>query len=110
VPRYFFHVHGDRFDAPDLAGKDCANLECAQKIAHRIAGELVMNSLLGGQVPMEVTIEVEDEDLRPVLSLPLHETLIEIMPESDLLRVLPPDPDPPAHPAPHIEPESRSSG
>ena len=80
MPLYYFHVHGARFDAADLTGKDCATLECAQKTAHRIAGELIMNSMVDGQVPMDITIAVEDEELRPVLTLPLHEVISDMQP------------------------------
>jgi hypothetical protein len=83
MPLYYFHVHGAQMDVPDLAGKDCPSLECAQKIAHRMAGELVMNALVNGRVPMDVTIEVEDEELRPVLCLPINESLIEVLPAAE---------------------------
>ena len=73
MPRFYFHVYGPGFDAPDLVGKDCATLECAHKAAHRLAGDLVTTSLVSGKVPAASVIDVEDENLRPVLSLPLDE-------------------------------------
>jgi hypothetical protein len=56
---------------PDLAGRECADAVAARLEAERLAAEIVETALLAGERPPPATIEVDDEEQRPVLALPL---------------------------------------
>lgn len=71
MPAYFFHVRGERFDLPDLTGRECDGVEAARAEAERLAAELLETALLAGNLPPDATIEVDDEAQRPVLALPV---------------------------------------
>ena len=73
MPLFYFNVRGDGYEVPDLAGRECADLEAARAEAERLAAELVETALVAGEVPPDATVEVDDEELRPVLALPLNE-------------------------------------
>ncbi len=73
MPVFYFNVRGERFEAPDLAGRECSSVEAARAEAERLAAELVETALVAGALPPDATIEVDDEELRPVLALPLNE-------------------------------------
>jgi hypothetical protein len=72
MPHYYFNVRGDGLEAPDLAGRQCADEAAARAEAERMAAELVEAALVAGVSPPEATVEVDDEALRPVLALPLQ--------------------------------------
>ena len=71
MPRYYFNVRCDSFETTDLVGEDCSTLTAIRGEALRCASDLVLNDLLAGRVPHQGWIEVEDEEHRPVLTLPL---------------------------------------
>ena len=73
MPIYYFHVRGDGFEVPDIAGRLCADPAAARREAERMAEDLVATALAAGAPPPEAVIEVDDEDQRPVLALPLTE-------------------------------------
>ena len=71
MPRYYFNVRCDAFETTDMVGEDCETLSAIRGEALRCASDLVLNDLLNGRVPQQGWIEVEDEEHRPVLTLPL---------------------------------------
>ena len=71
MPTYYFHLRGSDYEVPDLAGRECCDDVAARAEAERLAAELVETALVAGERPPSATIEVADEDLRPVLALPL---------------------------------------
>ena len=73
MPTYYFHLRGQEYEVPDLAGRECSDDAAARAEAERLAAELVETALVSGQSPPAATIEVADADLRPVLALPLAE-------------------------------------
>ena len=73
MPIYYFNVRGDGFDVPDTAGKLCADPAAARREAELLAADLVGTALAAGEPPLDAIIEVDDEEQRPVLALPLHE-------------------------------------
>jgi hypothetical protein len=74
MPIFYFNLRGEGCEVPDLAGRLCADAEAAKVEAERLAAELVETALVAGARPPEATIEVTDEELRPVLVLPLSNT------------------------------------
>ena len=72
MPAYFFHVRGDGFEIPDLAGRQFDSPEAARAEAERIAAEMIETALLSGNLPPDATIEVDDEAQRPLLALPIN--------------------------------------
>ena len=74
MPTYYFHLRGDDFELPDLAGKSLSDDAAARAEAERLAAELVETALAAGALPPAATVEVDDEDMRPVLALPLNGT------------------------------------
>jgi hypothetical protein len=73
VPIYYFNVRGEGFEVPDIAGRLCADLAAAREEAERMAEDLVATALAAGALPLDAVIEVDDEEQRPVLALPLSE-------------------------------------
>jgi hypothetical protein len=73
MPTYYFHLRGQDYEVPDLAGRECPDDIAARAEAERLAAELVETALVAGERPPPVTVEVADEELRPVLALPLNE-------------------------------------
>jgi hypothetical protein len=71
MPVFYFNVRGERFEAPDLAGRECPDEAAARAEAERLAADLVEAALVAGERPPEATIEVDDADMRPVLALPI---------------------------------------
>jgi Domain of unknown function (DUF6894) len=71
MPHYYFTLRGEGFEVPDLAGRHCADEAAAREEAERIAAELVEAARLAGEAPPKATVEVDDEQLRPVLALPV---------------------------------------
>ena len=73
MPIYYFHVRGEGVDVPDIAGRLCADAAAARREAERMADDLVATALAAGTQPLDAVIEVDDEEQRPVLALPLRE-------------------------------------
>jgi hypothetical protein len=72
MPRFFFNIDCDFYKATDLVGEDCPDSMAARAEACRTAREIVRETLVRGAVPSG-WIEVEDEDHRPVLVVPLRQ-------------------------------------
>jgi hypothetical protein len=72
MPTYYFTLRGQDFDLPDLAGKSLSDDSAARAEAERLAAELVESALAAGSVPPDAVVEVDDEQMRPVLALPLN--------------------------------------
>ncbi len=71
VPRYYFNICSDEFEETDLVGEHCSDDLAALKEALRQASALVEQQLFFNRV-VETWIEVEDEDHREVMRLPLR--------------------------------------
>jgi hypothetical protein len=71
MPQFYFTLRGSGFEVPDLAGRHCADEAAARAEAERIAAELVEAAHVAGEAPPEAILEVGDEELRPVLALPI---------------------------------------
>ena len=69
MPRYFFHVYDDTV-ALDDDGMDLPDADAARKLALAGARALICEEVTRGHVNLSDRIEVEDEDQRPVLTLP----------------------------------------
>ncbi len=71
MPTYYFYLRGEDFELPDLAGKSLDDASAARAEAERLAAELVESALFSGKPPPRAVVEVDDEQLRPVIALPL---------------------------------------
>ena len=72
MPLYYFNIRCDAFDADDVEGEECRDIEAARSGALAAAGELIRRELFRGAIPRSGWIEIEDERRRPVLRLPLR--------------------------------------
>jgi hypothetical protein len=72
VPRYYFNVRCDRFEATDVVGEYCRGPSAARFEAMRAARDIVRKQLLSDEGPQRGWIEVEDEQHRPVMRVPLR--------------------------------------
>jgi hypothetical protein len=72
MPTYYFNLRGEGFELPDLAGKSLSDDSAARAEAERLAAELVESALIAGSLPPDAVVEVDDEEMRPVLALPLN--------------------------------------
>jgi hypothetical protein len=72
MPTYYFNVRGEDFELADLAGKTLSDDAAARAEAERLAAELVESALASGEIPPDAVVEVDDEELRPLLALPLN--------------------------------------
>lgn len=72
MPTYYFTLRSESFELPDFAGKSLPDDEAARAEAERLAAELVETALIAGTLPPDAVVEVDDEELRPVLALPLN--------------------------------------
>lgn len=72
MPRYYFNVCCDRFEATDVVGEHCRDRTAAHAEALRAARAVVRTRLLSDDLPNIGWIEVEDEQHRPVLRVPLR--------------------------------------
>jgi hypothetical protein len=72
MPTYYFTLRGENFELPDLAGKSLRDDAAARAEAERLAAELVESALISGVLPPDAVVEVDDEQMRPVLALPLN--------------------------------------
>jgi hypothetical protein len=71
MPRYFFHVYDDVV-ALDEEGVELSDLAAAHRQALEGARELACAELAQGTLHLKHRIEVEDENRRPVLTLPFR--------------------------------------
>jgi hypothetical protein len=72
MPIYYFNLRGEDFELPDLAGKSLSDDAAARAEAERLAAELVEAALISGTLPPDAVVEVDDEQMRPLLALPLN--------------------------------------
>jgi hypothetical protein len=72
VPRYYFNVRGDAFEEEDVVGRLCPNEVAALSHALSSASLVLQKRLLAEGLSSAGSIEVEDEQHRPVLSLPIR--------------------------------------
>ena len=72
MPLYYFNLCSDEDEVTDLVGKPCANDIDALTAALRVAGDVVQNRLFKNSAIGEAWIEVEDEQARTVLTLPIR--------------------------------------
>ena len=73
MPTFYFNLRSDDFDATDTIGEYCHSGDEVRKRALIAARSIVQQELVNGGVPSDGWIEVEDEEHRPVLSIPLRE-------------------------------------
>ena len=73
VPIYYFNVRGEDFEVPDTAGRLCPDPAAARVEAELMADDLIATALAAGALPLDAVIEVDDDEQRPVLALPLRE-------------------------------------
>lgn len=70
MSRYFFHVYSDTV-AIDEEGQELASLAIAREAAIRAAREFAAEEITScGQISLRHRIEVEDENGRPIFTLP----------------------------------------
>jgi hypothetical protein len=74
MPTYYFTLRGEGFELPDLTGKSLRDDSAARAEAERLAAELVESALGAGALPPDAVVEVDDEQMRPLLALPLNLT------------------------------------
>ncbi len=72
MPLFYFNIDGGSYHWTDVVGRSCRDVGAAREEARRLAAEMVASSLLAGRVPDDAIIEVEDQNLRPVLEMPLR--------------------------------------
>ena len=72
MPRFYFNVRCDRFEATDIVGEHCRDWGAAHAEALRAARAIVRKQLASDDLPRLGWIEVEDEQHRSVLKVPLR--------------------------------------
>jgi len=72
VPLYYFNVSCEGFETTDVVGERCRDDVDALSGALRAASAVVKKRLLANELSHSGWIEVEDEQHRPVLKLPLR--------------------------------------
>jgi hypothetical protein len=73
MPRYFFALHND-VEADDEDGVELSDLAAARIIALKTIAELIHDKVAeGGRIDLSHSLEVLDEERRPVLLLPYRE-------------------------------------
>jgi hypothetical protein len=72
MPRYYFNICCDDYEATDVVGESCADDLAALTQAMRTASDVVRQQLLIDKLAADGWIDVEDERHRPVLRLPLR--------------------------------------
>ena len=73
MPTFYFNVRSDEFDATDLVGEYCRSAKEVRRQALRAAQSIVQQELMNGGMLGDGWIDVEDEEHRPVLSIPLRD-------------------------------------
>ncbi len=76
MPTFFFHIRGGGIEAEDFIGMDLPSLEAARDEAVRSARDIMMDEIQAGRLSLKRRIDVEDQDHRPVFSLPFGEAII----------------------------------
>jgi hypothetical protein len=76
MPTFFFHIRGGGIEAEDFIGMDLPSLEAARDEAVRSARDIMMDEIQAGRLSLKRRIDVEDQDQRPVFSLPFGEAII----------------------------------
>ena len=71
MPRYYFNVCGDDFEETDVVGEHCNDDVGALREALRAARGVVDDQLFYNKV-VDAWIEVEDEQHRAVMRLPIR--------------------------------------
>ena len=71
MPKFFINIRCPDYRVDDLSGGECADLDQVRGQAEQTAKALVRATRLRGGSSEEGWIEVEDEDHRPLLVLPL---------------------------------------
>ena len=74
MPRFYFHLYDDAVTMDD-EGRELPDVATARKTAVEAARSLIAEQVLGGRLCLRCRIEVEDEDRRPVLTLPFMAAL-----------------------------------
>jgi hypothetical protein len=74
MPRFYFNLHDDVV-AIDDEGRELADVGVARTEAIAAARELICEQVREGRLDLRHRIEVEDEDRRPVLTLPFSAVL-----------------------------------
>ncbi len=74
MPTYFFNVRGADIEASDLTGRLCRDDAAARAEAEAMAAELAEAARVAGAPPPDAVIEVDDEELRPLLALPVAQS------------------------------------
>jgi hypothetical protein len=72
MPRYYFNVCCDAYEATDVVGRPCPDDIGALNEAMRTASEVVRQRLEASAFGGDGWIEVEDEAHRSILRLPLR--------------------------------------
>jgi hypothetical protein len=76
MPTFFFHIRGGGIEAEDFIGMDLPSIEAARDEAVRAARDIMMDEIQAGRLSLKRRIDVEDQDQRPVFSLPFGEAII----------------------------------
>lgn len=71
VPVYYFNLYDDIVCVDD-EGQELTDLATARAQAIRAAREIIADQARDGRINLSPWIEVEDEDRRPVLTLPFR--------------------------------------
>jgi hypothetical protein len=72
MPRYYFNVCSDSSEITDLVGETCADDIAALSHAFRTASAVARGRLDANEISLAGWVDVEDEQHRPVLRLPLR--------------------------------------
>ncbi len=73
MPRFYFHFGDENCRRRDAEGMILPDAEAAWYQAVRSARDLFAEDLLRGQLQPGLRVEIEDEEGRPVLDLPIDE-------------------------------------
>lgn len=74
MPRFFFNIYDDSITVDDH-GVELADVAAARAEAMRGARELICEQVREGRLNLRHRIEIEDEDRRPVVTLPFRAAL-----------------------------------
>ena len=72
MPRYYFNICCDRFEATDMVGEYCRDQTAAHQEALRAARAIIRKQLTTEEFPQRGWIEVEDEHHETILRVPLR--------------------------------------
>ena len=77
MPRYFFLFGNEVSVTPDLVGQELRDSETAKAMAAKFAAEVEYSSTVEGELPHYDWVEVVDEDERPIVRLPVSQSVRE---------------------------------